>query len=104
MASGDELKSTSSPGALKKEPNAIEQIARTAKQIGAAVRRRRRQLDLSQAALGEKTGLRQATISTLENGEQGAQLRTLLDVMTALSLEMTIRERTKPARSIEDLL
>jgi HTH-type transcriptional regulator/antitoxin HipB len=81
----------------------MEQIARTSKQIGAAIRRHRRSARISQTELGAKTGLRQATISALENGEQGVQLRTLLDVMTALGLEMVIRDRSTANRAIEDL-
>ncbi|MCH8097129.1 MAG: helix-turn-helix domain-containing protein [Proteobacteria bacterium] len=80
----------------------MEQIARTSKQIGAAIRRRRRLLNLSQGELGAKTKLRQATISALENGEPGARLRTLIDVMVALGLELVIRERSKAEGRIED--
>ncbi len=81
----------------------MDQIARTTKQLGAAIRRRRRQTGLSQTELGARTNLRQATISALENGEPGTQLRTLIDVMTALGLEMVIRERSKAATDIEDI-
>lgn len=82
----------------------MEQIARTAKQIGAAIRRHRRKSGISQTALGAKTSLRQATISTLEAGEPGTQLRTLVDVLAALGLELVIRPRTKTAaKDIEDL-
>ena len=81
----------------------MEQIARTSKQIGAAIRRRRRKAGLSQSELGAKTNLRQATISALESGEPGTQLRTLIDVMAALDLEMVIRERSKTGEDIEDL-
>lgn len=81
----------------------MDQIARTSKQIGAAIRRRRRTLNLRQGDLGAKTNLRQATISALENGEPGTQLRTLIDVMTALGLEFVIRERSKASEDIEDL-
>ena len=78
------------------------QIARTAKQIGAAIRRRRKALRLTQDTLGERAKLRQATISDLEAGEPGIQLRTLLDVLAALDLELVIRTRTKAsARDIE---
>lgn len=72
-----------------------EQIARTPKQIGAAVRRRRRALGMNQKDVGTKTQLRQATISGLEAGEAGTQLRTLFGVLTALNLELVIRPRTK---------
>jgi HTH-type transcriptional regulator / antitoxin HipB len=81
----------------------MEQIARTTKQIGAAIRRCRRNARLSQGELGAKVNLRQATISALENGEPGTQLRTLIDVMAALGLEMVIRERSKAGADIEDV-
>ena len=81
----------------------MEQIARTSSQIGVAVRRRRRILNLRQADVGSRTGLRQATVSALENGEPGTQLRTLVNVMAALGLELVIRERSKANADLEDL-
>lgn len=81
----------------------MNQIARTAKQVGVAVRRHRRALGWSQSDLGSKAGLRQATISTLESGEPGTRLRTLVDVMAALELEMVIQDRSKAPKSIEEL-
>ena len=81
----------------------MEQIARTSRQMGAAIRRRRRRLRLRQGDVGARTNLRQATISALENGEPGTQLRTLINVMAALDLEMVVRERTKAGEAIEDL-
>ena len=81
-----------------------EQFARTPKQIGAAVRRRRRALGLNQQEVGTKTRLRQATISGLEAGEAGTQLRTLFGVLTALNLELVIRPRTKASNDkIEEI-
>jgi HTH-type transcriptional regulator/antitoxin HipB len=48
--------------------------------------------------------LRTATISTVESGEPGTQLRTLFDVLTALEMELVIRPRTKASTDkIEDL-
>lgn len=81
----------------------MEQIARTSKQIGAAIRRRRRILNLRQGDVGSKTNLRQATISALETGEPGTQLRTLINVMAALGLEIVIRDRSRVSEDIEDL-
>ena len=81
-----------------------EQIARSPKQVGDAMRRRRRSQGLNQTDLGNKTRLRQATISGLEAGEPGTQLRTLFDVITALDLELVIRPRTKATNEkIEEL-
>lgn len=82
----------------------MEQIARTSKQLGAALRRRRRSMGLRQGDIGSGTNLRQATISALENGEQGTRLRTVIRVLAALDLELVIRERSKVDRQMEDLL
>jgi HTH-type transcriptional regulator / antitoxin HipB len=82
----------------------METIARTTKQLGAAIRRHRRQKDLSQGSLGEQMHARQATVSKLESGEPATQLRILMDALAALDLELVIRPRTKvSAQDIEDL-
>ena len=64
----------------------MKQSARTPKQIGAIIRRARRNAGLTQTNLGKKIGLRQATISKLENGGAATQLDTFLDALTALGL------------------
>jgi len=82
----------------------METIARTPKQLGAAIRRYRRQQDLTQGSLGEKMHARQATVSKLEGGEPATQMRTVMDALTALDLELVIRPRTKAsADEIGDL-
>lgn len=81
----------------------MEPIARTPKQIGAEIRRYRRKKKLSQTELAAKTKLRQATISTLEKGQTGTQLRTLIDILAALELELVIRPRSSASEKIEDL-
>ncbi len=73
----------------------MDEPARTAKQIGAILRRRRRRLGLSQSELSDKAGVRQATISALESGEQGARLKTVFDVMSVLGAELIVRDRRK---------
>jgi len=73
----------------------MAQRARTAKQLGAIIRRERRRQGLTQTQLGGKIGLRQATISKLEAGEPATQLRTFLDALTALNLEMRVAPRGK---------
>jgi HTH-type transcriptional regulator / antitoxin HipB len=81
----------------------MEQIARTSKQIGEALRRERRRIKMSQLDLANKTNLRQSTISSVENGDPGAQLRTLLEIITALDLELLIRPRSEAPTKIEDI-
>jgi HTH-type transcriptional regulator / antitoxin HipB len=68
-------------------------IARTPHQLGVLLRRERRARALTQAQLGEKVRLRQATISRLEKGEPATRLSTVLDVLTALGLQIEISER-----------
>ncbi|RWN61333.1 MAG: helix-turn-helix domain-containing protein [Mesorhizobium sp.] len=81
-----------------------EQIARTEKQLGAIVRRVRKQASLSQGGLGDRIHLRQGTVSRIEAGEPAVQLRTLMAALSALDLEIVIRPRTKgSAADIEDL-
>jgi len=82
----------------------MEQIVRTAKQVGAAIRRVRRTKNLTQSVVGSKTRKRQGTISLLETGDVDTQLGTLLDVLSALDLEIVIRNRSKAsAKDIEEL-
>jgi HTH-type transcriptional regulator / antitoxin HipB len=82
----------------------MKQSARTAKQLGAIIRRERRNRGFSQTELGKKIGLRQATISKLEAGKPATQLRTLLDVLAAMGLEIIIDERGKASSNdIESL-
>lgn len=82
----------------------MKQSARTAKQVGAIVRRVRRRAGLSQAELGAKIGLRQATVSKLERGEPATQIITLLDALSALGLEIIIDKRGRGSvQNLEDL-
>jgi HTH-type transcriptional regulator / antitoxin HipB len=82
----------------------MDTIARTPKQLGAGIRRYRRQKNLTQNGLGDLMHARQATVSKLESGEPATQLRILMDALTALDLELVIRVRTKVStQEIEDL-
>jgi HTH-type transcriptional regulator/antitoxin HipB len=81
-----------------------EQIARNEKQLGAILRRVRKQADLTQRAIGDHIHLRQGTVSRLEAGEPAVQLRTLMAVLSALDLELAVRPRSKAsAAEIEDM-
>ena len=81
-----------------------EQIARTEKQLGAILRRARKQAGLTQSGLGDHIRLRQGTVSRLEAGEPAVQLHTLMAALSALGLELVIRTRSKgTAADIERL-
>lgn len=81
----------------------MEQIVRTPDQLGAALRRQRRKRGVSQALLAERTGLRQATVSTVEAGQ--ARFSTVCALLAALDLELLLRPRTTaPLDAVDDLL
>lgn len=76
--------------------------ARSAQALGAAIRRRRRDRDWTQAELAAEVGTTQKWISALERGHPRAEMARVLRVMT--SLEMVIdarppRSRMSPPRS-----
>jgi HTH-type transcriptional regulator/antitoxin HipB len=79
-------------------------LARTPKQLGNAIRNARKTLGLSQSTLGERTGLRQATISQIEAGRGGAKLENILKVLAVLGLELRIDPRSVSSSTrIEDI-
>jgi HTH-type transcriptional regulator / antitoxin HipB len=75
----------------------MDQIVRTPQQMGAALRRIRRQRGLSQGELAARAHLRQATISEVEAGKGSTRLDTIISIMVALDLEMVVRLRTSGA-------
>lgn len=82
----------------------MDQVIRSQKALGAALRRRRRELEFNQVEVGEKTTLRQATISGVETGAPGTRLDTLFTLLAALDLELIVRPRTKgSADQIEEI-
>jgi len=82
----------------------VVDLARSPKQIGNLVRRARKKFGWSQTVMGEKTGLRQETISLIETGNTATKLETILTVLAALDLEFRISPRSKRlASEIEEL-
>ena len=77
-------------------------IIRQAIQLGNLVRERRKALGLTQAALADKVGLRQATISQIETGSNSTRIDTLLRVIAMLDMDLTIGPRQRV--DIEDIL
>jgi HTH-type transcriptional regulator/antitoxin HipB len=77
-------------------------VIRSPQMLGGALRRARRAAGLTQKELGIRTNLRQATISSLENGE-GATLDTMFAVLTVLKLELHLAERSQAAVALDDL-
>ncbi len=74
-----------------------EHVTRSEKQLGEALRRVRKQRGFTQAELGEKIHMRQATISKLEGGSSTSRLHTLMASLAALELELVVRPRSRSA-------
>ncbi len=79
--------------------------ARNTKQLGEAIRRARKKKGLTQKDISSRTNLRTATISSLENGDPGTQMRTIFSVLEALELEFELLSRDKATSiKLEDLI
>lgn len=78
-------------------------LARTPEHIGTALRRVRKAKGWTQKDVSARCGLRVATISSVENGDAGTQIRTILAIMMALDLEFRIGDRGTNQPDIEDV-
>lgn len=80
------------------------ELVRSPKQLGNALRRFRREQKITQTELANRAGLRQGTVSQVENGLETAKLNTLMDLLRALDLEVVLQPRTKGShKEIEEL-
>ena len=66
---------------------------RSAKQLGAIIREKRRSRGMSQQKLADLTGTGQKTISAIENGHEGATLETVFRLLAAMQLEISFSPR-----------
>lgn len=71
-------------------------IIRTTKDLGAAVRARRKALGLDQTRLAEKVGVSRQWIGGLEQGKPGAELALVLRTLRVLEMPLSTGE---PQRS-----
>ncbi len=73
----------------------MESIIRNNKEFGEIVRTARLKQNLRQVDLARKASVRQALISELENGAVSAQLDTVIKVLAALNLDLSVIPRRK---------
>ena len=64
-----------------------------AKDFGAAIRARRKQLNYTQAQLASFTGFSVSFLSDLENGKETAEIGKALFIAQTLGIDMELRER-----------
>jgi HTH-type transcriptional regulator/antitoxin HipB len=73
----------------------METTTRTPQQLGQAVKARRTAMKLSQTAVGNKVGIKQNTVSVLEIHTPSSTIETLFKALSALNLELVIREKAR---------
>jgi HTH-type transcriptional regulator/antitoxin HipB len=71
----------------------VNEIARNPRQAGHAIRLERRRRGWSQSVLAERAGLRQETVSLIENGNPATRIDTIMRVLAALELEFQVAPR-----------
>jgi HTH-type transcriptional regulator/antitoxin HipB len=67
-------------------------IVRSSKDLGAAVKARRRGLGLDQGSLAAKVGVSRQWIGALEQGKSGAEIGLVLRTLRALELPLSVGE------------
>ncbi len=70
-------------------------IIRNNKDLGEAIRRARKNLGLRQVDVAQKASVRQALVSELENGATTAKFDTVIRVLAALDMDLSIVPRRK---------
>ncbi len=82
----------------------MNDIIRSAKQLGTSLRRCRRLNKMTQAQVAKRAGLRQGTVSQIESGLDNVKLSTIMSLLRVLDLELTINTRSKGSHDdIEDM-
>lgn len=73
----------------------IDYSIKTPQQLGAILAGYRKQRGLTQQAAGQKVGLAQSVVSSLEKSPQRAGLARIFKLLAALDLELVVRSRDK---------
>ena len=74
-------------------------------EFASKIRERRKQLGITQSELASKAGIGRATIDALENGRVGEiGFSKLLRILSALNLEIKLREAHLRRPTLEELL
>ena len=72
----------------------MDYVARTPAQLGPILRSVRVERGLTQKEAGAKVGLKQSTVSAIENNAAHTSLDTLYKLLSALELEWVVRDKS----------
>ncbi len=73
----------------------MRKVIRNNKDLGEAIRLARKTKDLRQVDVAQKASVRQALVSELETGATTAKLDTVIRVLAALDMDLSIVPRLK---------
>jgi HTH-type transcriptional regulator/antitoxin HipB len=71
----------------------MQKVIRSNKDLGAAIRLARKASNLRQIDVARKASVRQALVSEIENGAITARLDTVMRVLAALDLDLSVIPR-----------
>ncbi|MFC4310305.1 helix-turn-helix domain-containing protein [Steroidobacter flavus] len=77
----------------------MDVVARTPAQLGAALKSARIRRGLSQTSAASSVGVKQKTVSSLENIGARTSVETLYKMLSALNLELVIRDKKRGGKS-----
>ena len=77
----------------------MQNLVRTPKNLGHAIRQARREKNWTQALLAARSGVWQETISKVEAGKGGTKLDTVFALLAALDVEIMVEKRSKGVSS-----
>lgn len=70
---------------------------RSPKELALFVINQRKKLNLSQADVGKRVGVKQQTISKFESSPEGTKLSTLFSILSAVNLDINILMKDEKA-------
>ena len=73
----------------------MQKVIRSNKDLGAAIRLARKASNLRQVDIAQKASVRQALVSDIENGATTAKLDTVIRILAALDLDLSVIPRRK---------
>lgn len=77
---------------------------RNTQDFATAIRDLRRNKQMTQLALAERAGVSNKWISDVESGRSSLRFTTVLALLDALDVDLTLQPRRKPVLDLDDLL
>ncbi|MFT4596531.1 MAG: HTH-type transcriptional regulator/antitoxin HipB [Paracrocinitomix sp.] len=77
---------------------------RDTQELATAIRHLRRSKQITQMDLAQRAGVSRKWISDVESNKSGLRFTTILVLLDALDVDLTLQPRDKPSLDLDDLL